>query len=290
MDKALMQSEADLVGLVGQAESIRLEFKQSALLQQPREKFIEHLSKEISAFANTEGGQLVIGIREERKGKSRYAAELDEGIDPSAFTAESLQQAVEASISPYLPGIRFIRVPLTTSRPGRVAVVIAVPRGLTAYQANDRRYYGRSEFEVRPLPDHEIRLRMLRPRIAVVQVEPQPINRINFGDVDHYTFHTVIHNVGELTIRTCILSLEFQREPTCPLGEHTSAAIATGTEVHVPFEGDDVDHRIYPGDSLDYPGEPWRVILPHDRAFADTALQCRWKVYLDDAPPSSGTM
>jgi hypothetical protein len=44
--------------------------------------------------------------------------------------------------------------------------VIQIPAGSTAYQANDGRYYGRSEFEAKYLPDHEIRLRMNRGKVA----------------------------------------------------------------------------------------------------------------------------
>jgi pimeloyl-ACP methyl ester carboxylesterase len=29
---------------------------------------------------------------------------------------------------------------------------------------------------------------------------------------------------------------------------------------------------------------------PRDASFGDTQLECRWKVYLHDAPPSSGTI
>jgi len=49
---------------------------------------------------------------------------------------------------------------------GRIVFVVDVPQGTTAYQANDGRYYGRSELEVKHLPDHEIRLRMARGKVA----------------------------------------------------------------------------------------------------------------------------
>lgn len=175
-----------------------------------------------------------------------------------------------------------------THRPVKIAIVIGVPRGSTAYQANDRRYYGRSEFEVRALPDHEIRLRMLRPRVAVARVEVEPVERLNIGHT-FYKFRTVIHNVGDLTIRNCILSLTFQRDLACALAEDgTDKFIVNGTEVRFPFQSDDSNLPIYPGGSLICPGKDWMVALPQEVSFTETSLECRWKVYLDDAPPSSG--
>jgi len=44
--------------------------------------------------------------------------------------------------------------------------IIRIPQGSTAYQANDGRYYGRSEFEAKHLPDHEVRLQMSRGKVA----------------------------------------------------------------------------------------------------------------------------
>lgn len=97
----------------------------------------------------------MIGLREKIGEKSRLV---------ESFHFESFQQLLEGNVSPYLPGIRLFRVPLTGPRVGRVAIVIDIPQGSTAYQAADRRYYGRSEYESVPLPDHEIRMRMMRGR------------------------------------------------------------------------------------------------------------------------------
>jgi predicted HTH transcriptional regulator len=148
----LSWTEADLKELIGQPESIRREFKSGRLLDSNQEgKWVEQLSKEVSAFANTEGGELFLGVEEDKKSKPRVATALDgvlAGIPP-----ERLQQLVEGNVSPYLPGIRVNRVQLP-ERQGRVVLIIRIPQGSTAYQANDGRYYGRSEFEAKYLPDH----------------------------------------------------------------------------------------------------------------------------------------
>jgi len=57
-----------------------------------------------------------------------------------------------------------------------VAFVVEIPQGRTAHQAKDGRYYGRSEFENRPLRDFDIRLRMERGKtpLADLVVEVRP--------------------------------------------------------------------------------------------------------------------
>ncbi len=182
MERKASWTKQDLESLYGQPESGRLEYKQSATLQDAKggaDKVKAELTKQVSAFANSEGGLLIIGMREAREGKTRVAEGLDEGVDPQAIGREWLQNLVEGGVSPYLPGIRFFAVPLTETPGGHVAFVIDVPKGSTAYQASDKLYYGRSEYESKALPDHEIRLRMSRGRTAQAQLVVQELQLTN---------------------------------------------------------------------------------------------------------------
>src|SRR5262249_20263781 len=120
------------------------------------------ISTEVSALANTEGGELFLGIAEDRS-KRRVATSLDGA--PITLDPQQLQQLIDGNISPYLPGIQ-VRRGVLSSQPDRAVFVVEVPQGSTAYQANDRRYYGRSEYEIKALPDHEVRLRMSRGKVA----------------------------------------------------------------------------------------------------------------------------
>jgi hypothetical protein len=165
-------------------------------------KWVTDLSKEVSALANTEGGEIILGIKEDTKAKPKVASEID-GVS-TTHAPERLQQLIEGNLSPYLPGIRVHRVRLS-ARIDRVVFVVQVPQGSTAYQANDGRYYGRSEFEAKHLPDHEVRLRMMRGRLAQGQVklvnirkeeELSATGRITY----HCSFHLVVENDGEINI------------------------------------------------------------------------------------------
>ena len=104
-------SEADVQALIGQPESIRREFKSGRMFDHgPESKWIEALSKEVSALANTEGGELILGVAEDTKAKPKVANLID-GVS-TTLAPERLQQLIEGNVSPYLPGMRVHRVKL----------------------------------------------------------------------------------------------------------------------------------------------------------------------------------
>ena len=167
-----IETEQDLQQLIGQYESVRLDFKASALLSQPTVRIIKQLTEDVSAFANTEGGVVVIGLREGKRGKKSIAVEIDEGVDPQKVQPEWLEQIIASNISPPIPGLTVRPIPLSGDKAGRVAYVVTVPKGITAYQArHSLLYYGRTEFAAVPLHDNVIRLLMTRGRVPQVRVE-----------------------------------------------------------------------------------------------------------------------
>ena len=170
-------TEEYLLNLVGSPESATLEFKSGRAVAKKadRERFIrDQLSPAVSAFANSDGGVIIIGMEEE-KSKGMRVAKAPDGVliaQGEAFeSVEQLQQLVDECISPYLAGVRVKHVPLSAHLAGRSALAVYVPQGVTAYQAKDHRYYSRSEFETKSLPDHEVRLRMMRGRSARVGLD-----------------------------------------------------------------------------------------------------------------------
>jgi hypothetical protein len=311
-------TENDIIQFKGQEESLRLEFKSGALLDKPESAWVADLSKQVSAFANTEGGILVLGLREEKSGKRRIAADPDGVTDQ--LSRDQLQRKLEGNVFPYLSGIRINCVPIS-SLAGRVVFVLEIPAGTTAYQANDGRYYGRSELEVKYLPDHEIRVRMVRGKVAraclslrlrsvTLSSEQQTEMRKRHADAielfasdaeaavkrypeafldlmkmrfvpDILRFDLVIRNDGELTIR----------EPAVEFSQFWSSDVfgnvrrdSRATQVDMPGEviypGDE---RILPSSTREFSCKPGEPVMPGD-------FIVRWKVFLDNAPPSMGEL
>ncbi|GEM_PF-1975563 len=160
-------------------ESDNLEFKSSKLfpgdddtsetINKKIQDLTQKLTIEVVAFANTRGGRIVVGIEEEHVGKRAIANKLDDGINPARYSKDWILQKLRDSITPALPGIDVQDVPLVQSL-GRVAYVITVPQGVTAYQAADLVYYQRSGRSCLGLRDNLIRALMYRSRLPRAEV------------------------------------------------------------------------------------------------------------------------
>lgn len=341
----------DLDELLGRTESLRLEFKSGRTISDKDNKQIaKTLTRELSAFANTEGGTLVIGIKESKSGE---ATALD-GCDPNKMSAERLEQLLSANLCPYLPGLRLASIELDSDR--RVFVVY-VPQGTTAYQASDFIYYGRVETMAKALPDHEVRLRMAQGQVARVLLVAGQVGlmrsaesirgqytqqyladrramaenvegvELNLGDgvteylksppsvldpdsvagrwfFDEYQVALTLQNVGEKTVRDFEASLSVSCTAGClatlkgtsPQPEsgydHDPEFSSTGEEV--TFRGSDclrartAPAAFWPGRGL--PLTDMTLLVSRDGTAREAGVRVRYKVYLDDAPPSHGEL
>jgi hypothetical protein len=313
----LYERESEWLNVLGQSESARLEFKSSRLFENDQ-KAIDELSKEISAFANTEGGTILVGIDERREGKSRVADRIV-GLPAEAFSPEWLQQKIESNLTPYLPGIRVHRVVMKSHGDPTVGFAISVPAGSTAYQANDRKYYGRSEYESKALPDNEIRLRMMKGRIASALVVVDHIRYdkatsrkgrartqgdANQGGIlygnqpgadethDAVAFHLGVMNTSDTSIREFVLDVGIAStfwESNIKLQKH----FPEKREIHVAPSGRQVEWPqpvLFPGAKTRFPEMPFVLRIPIGADFHGQAAIVHWTLFLDNSPPCRGTI
>jgi Putative DNA-binding domain len=131
----------------GENESKYLDFKAGgALEKKANDTFKNELSKDISSFANSAGGRILYGVAER-------PLRLDP-IDPRVFSAERLEQLIDDNIAPRIPGIRVHVIPVEGEK---VLYEVEKPKGKTAHQAADGKYYRRGERTTHHMEDHEIR-------------------------------------------------------------------------------------------------------------------------------------
>ncbi len=308
-------NKEDLDMLIGQAESIRLDFKQSRLFAESHDHIVDNLSRELSAFANTEGGTIVVGIVERRDGKARVADRFDDGVDIKAWSPERIQQLCESNMSPPLRGLRVRAIPLDEMRT-KHAIAIHVPTGSTAYQAHDRCYYGRSEYESKALLDHEIRMLMFRGRVSNAAVSViscsrtqeshpsrtgsvrssraknllqsaeyrsealrQSVFRLGPGDrieIVRFTFSAVVENLGEKNLTDFRLLLRL-------VGQHNTEICKDTT---IFGEAPAVKVLIFPGQI--YPIRSYSLILLPTDSFRELEFRLDWHLFLSNALPVNG--
>lgn len=176
--------------LIGQEENYQLEFKSSRALMQPNvDEFFDKLSCAVSAFLNSDGGTLIIGIEEPDKRDERHkkhagrAVALSPGVPRSSWIGDRVANKLCDRVHPAVAS--YVRVyPVTVSHEGDeelMAFVVEVKPGITAYQAADKKYYSRRSFSSEPMEDKDVRLRMLaddRPRAELrINARASPADR-----------------------------------------------------------------------------------------------------------------
>jgi len=133
-------------------ETLTLEYKASPALARESTPILE-LCKDVSAMANSAGGQIIYGIEEDRK--THKPARVDDGVADQKITREWLHQILSSRIQPRIDGVQIQRIPLSERGNG---YVITVPQTMNGpHQAPDKKYYKRFELEAKAMEDYEIR-------------------------------------------------------------------------------------------------------------------------------------
>jgi hypothetical protein len=132
-------------------ESLTLDYKASDSLAN-NNKCRNEISKDVSAFANSAGGRIIYGIKEQ----NRLPVEIDQGSSSAEITREWIEQVINSHIQPRVQGIVIKPINLVN---GNCAFVVDVPQAgtLAPHQANDQKYYRRYNFESVPMHDYEVR-------------------------------------------------------------------------------------------------------------------------------------
>jgi hypothetical protein len=146
-------------------ESLHLEYKASGAIDKRDDAKKIEMARDVSAFANADGGQIVYGMTE----KDNEPAGLDHGVDAKTYPEIWFEQILQQHVTPSIAGVRPRHVPLSGSM---VAVVIDVPptKG-DPHQVSDGRYYRRHNFNRLIMEHYEIRDAMRRMSEPALQIE-----------------------------------------------------------------------------------------------------------------------
>jgi len=119
-----------------------------------KEKLLEDnkLLKHVSAFANTQGGFLVFGVKE--TGKGGYPKEIL-GIDKNQINKERIEQIILGNIQPRLN----VKIQLVELKdPTKAIIVIEIPNSYLKPHMNgrDKKFYKRYNFQALPMTEIEV--------------------------------------------------------------------------------------------------------------------------------------
>lgn len=135
-------------------ESKNLEYKQINILRDAK-----NLCKHVCAFANSEGGLLLVGISEKKESHRIYPDKITWG-DPS-YTKEQLENILLGNISPH---VNTDIVPIRKSDDDQsVIFLIDVPKSNELHMTKDR-FYKRVNFQSLPMSREEI-ISFIRDRL-----------------------------------------------------------------------------------------------------------------------------
>jgi hypothetical protein len=196
-------------------EGLHLEYKASRAIDKKDDSKKLEMARDVSAFANADGGQIIYGMTE----KDHEPAGLDQGIDAKAYPEIWFEQVLQQHITPSIGGVKPRHVPLSEST---VAVVIDVSatKG-DPHQTSDGRYYRRHNFNRLIMEHYEIRDSMRRVLDPTLQLEfdlfkgEAAYKNVEFSayrDVsDHIALGAVLSNISNQPSMYTVVSVFIDR-------------------------------------------------------------------------------
>jgi hypothetical protein len=186
------RSEVDLDRLIqaGTVEDLHHEYKRAETLL--NQSATHDITKVISAFANADGGLMLLGV----EAKDGVPVALRPSIDPR-FSRERLEDIVN-QVRPKVSHLEIV----TISTADGLVHVLGVPASTgTPHQASNFTYYRRYQSKCQPMYEHEIE--DLRRRVAT----PGARISVDFEVRGGFLFDFVIRNVGDFAAEQITLTI-----------------------------------------------------------------------------------
>lgn len=210
-----------VTGKIG--ESLNLDYKALAALQDSKE-----LAKDVSSFANSDGGIIIYGIKE--KNQIPTAIDSDATKCPNA---ETIEQILSSHISPKISNLKIHSLPNPNHH--NTLLVIEIPRSdLAPHMAKDNRYYKRYNLKSAPMEHYEIediRHRLILPNIEITPRQAEIRQQNNLHVID---FLAVIVNCNNSLVLYYSLQINFPKSWVLDL---TPWGFESNTETEINVNG-----------------------------------------------------
>lgn len=146
-------TENDLKDLIhnGIEESLNLDYKSARSLDKSEAKKGE-LAKDISAFANSNGGIIIYGIEEKDHKPIEFSF-----VDGAVLNKEWLENVIDSNIHPRIQSIQIFPIRVENKLTNTIYLV-KIPESINApHMSADKKYYRRYNFKSVPMEEYEIR-------------------------------------------------------------------------------------------------------------------------------------
>ncbi len=202
-------------------EDGHLDYKRRDSLLGNSNKRGDEVSKDVSAFMNSDGGALVYGVRDSKA--SDKVGGVPEPFDPridgyeqGEITREQIEDIVTGNTQPK-PGPDLFRV-IEAQLSGRLVFVVDIAKSMQgAFQAKDKKYYRRFNFKSEPM-DHweieDVRNRAVGPDLQLVYGFTDTWEQeATYSRGSRIPIHLGLQNIGRGLAETALLELGiFKRE------------------------------------------------------------------------------
>lgn len=191
-------------------ESYYLDYKSGEALGFEDSKKIE-ISKDVSSFANSDGGIIVYGIRE----KDHLPLEISP-INGRTFTKEWLEHIITDNIQPRIPDLHIYPIRFENKLDKTIYLVKIPSSPVAPHMCNNNRYYKRFDFKSIPMMEFEVRRLYSRPLSTKLNISGVYLERLKgyemFDDIKHKEFEigVLIKNTGKLVEKDYKVKLQFR--------------------------------------------------------------------------------
>ena len=115
MLKLETRAELDALHTGNVKESLYIEYKASPAIDKKDDTKKLEMARDVSAFANADGGQIIYGMTEQ----DHEPAGIDAGIDPRAYPEIWFEQVLQQHVTPTISGLRRACFTKEIALPGR---------------------------------------------------------------------------------------------------------------------------------------------------------------------------